>query len=515
MNQRLGNVWLREHFNLDVRALTQECWLGSRPKVVSSQAGGWESFTKEYFTRNYLPDETPLAHVEFALKYDHLHLELLRAVFERIPAEEVSAWVGQQPTGKWARRIGYLYELLTGRDLHPKTLGVGGNYAALLNPDKYVCAARPVKVPHWRIEDNLLGDRHFCPIVRLTEAVQEGARIDVAARLQALQEQYSPAIYRRAVGYLYEKETRKSYEIERESPTPDREARFVAALHDAGRARPEDALGMARLVGLQNIIVDARYAQSAYRDDQNYIGETLPNYQQRIHFIPPPPEFVDSLMCGLGGFLLRSAGSPALCRAAVAAFGFVFIHPFDDGNGRLHRFLIHDVLAMDGFVPEGMVLPVSAWMLKHMALYDRCLESFSEPLLDKIRRSGGYTLNEQDQLTVTNPAAIETYYRYPDMTAQVEYLVLAIKGALDEELIPEMEYLQILDRARVALRQIVDMPDRKLDKLIMFFHQNRGVLSKNKRGLYPEIRDDEIVRLTRAYQEVVESVTGAMEAGNG
>jgi len=510
MHQRLGNVWLLEHFGLDVRALTKECWLGSRPKVVRGQDA-----EREYFTKAYLPEETPLAHVEFALKYDHLHLELLCAVFERLPVEAVSAWVGRQPTGKWARRVGYLYELLTGRDLAPKGLGVGGNYAVLLDTGKYVCAARPVKVPRWRIEDNLLGDRDFCPVVRLTAAVEGSLRIDVAARLQTLQSRYPPEIFRRATGYLYEKETRKSFEIERESPPPDREARFVAALHDAGRARPEDALGMARLVGLQNLIVEPRYAEPAYREDQNYIGETLPNYQQRIHFIPPPPEFVASLMRGLGCFLGKSASSPAVCRAAVAAFGFVFIHPFDDGNGRLHRFLIHDVMAMDGLVPEGMVLPVSAWMLKHMALYDRCLESFSLPLLDKIQRSGGYVLNERDQLTVTNPVALEAYYRYPDMTVQVEYLARAIVGTLDEELVPELDYLQTFDRARQSMRAIVDMPDRKLDRLIQLFHQNRGGLSKNKRGLYPEIGDDEIERLAMAYQEAAESVTRSPEGQDG
>jgi hypothetical protein len=31
--------------------------------------------------------------------------------------------------------------------------------------------------------------------------------------------------------------------------------------------------------------------------------------------------------------------------AAILAFGFVYIHPFEDGNGRIHRYLIHHVLA--------------------------------------------------------------------------------------------------------------------------------------------------------------------------
>lgn len=500
-NDYLGNAWLRDHFGLVVTPLTKACRLGSRPKVVPGDGVEWE-----YFPKSYAPVPHPLAHVEFVLKYDHLHLELLREVFRRLPQEEVAAWVAKQPTGKWARRVGYLYEFLTGNDLDPKALGVGGNYAPLLEKHRYVVAANPVKVQAWRIEDNLLGGRDFCPVVRLTPAVQDSMRLDVTARLEALSTRYSPEIFRRAVGYLYQKETRSSYDIEREEPTPDREARFVAALHDAGKSSPDETLSMARLVSLQNIIVDPRYAQSAYRTDQNYVGETLPNYRQRIHFVPPPPQFVYSLMDGLGKFLKKTAGSPALPRAAVTAFGFVFVHPFEDGNGRLHRFLIHDVLALDGYIPAGVILPVSAWILKNLAGYDQCLEAYSRPLMERLR----YDLDQDDQLTVLNPDEIEGVYRYPDMTPQVEYLATAVEGALSQELEPELDFLSGHDAARRKMRAVVDMPDRKLDRLINLMHQNRGVLSKNKRALFMELTDPELKKLSAIFQ-----ASFGMEADEG
>lgn len=490
-NDSLGNAWLRDHFGLATTPLTKECRLGSRPKVVPGDGVEWE-----YFPKSYAPDPHPLAHVEFVLKYDHLHLELLREAFQRLPVEGVAAWVGKQPTGKWARRVGYLYEFLTGRDLDPRALGVGGNYAPLLEEKRYVVAANPVKVQSWRIEDNLLGGRDFCPVVRLTPAVQESVKFDVAGRLNALSSRYPPKIFLRAIGYLYQKETRSSYDIEREQPTPDREARFVAALHDAGKASRDETLGLARLVSLQNIIVDPRYAQSAYRTDQNYIGETLPNYRQRIHFVPPPPQFVISLMDGLAYFLKKSSGSPPLTRAAIAAFGFVFAHPFEDGNGRLHRFLIHDVLALDGYIPAGVILPVSAWMLKNLAGYDTCLEAYSRPLMEMLR----YEIDLDDRLTVLNPDAVENIYRYPDMTPQVEYLTTAVEGALSQELEPELNFLFGYDAAKREMQAVVDIPDRKLDTLIKLLHKNRGTLSKNKRALYRELTDDELEKLTTSFR---------------
>jgi Fic family protein len=46
-----------------------------------------------------------------------------------------------------------------------------------------------------------------------------------------------------------------------------------------------------------------------------------------------------------------------------------------DGNGRIHRFLIHNILARRKFTPEGLMFPVSAVMLKNPADYDASLEA--------------------------------------------------------------------------------------------------------------------------------------------
>ena len=43
--------------------------------------------------------------------------------------------------------------------------------------------------------------------------------------------------------------------------------------------------------------------------------------------------------------------------AAKIAFGFVFIHPFVDGNGRIHRYLIHHILTKMKFSPAGDNIP--------------------------------------------------------------------------------------------------------------------------------------------------------------
>jgi hypothetical protein len=70
---------------------------------------------------------------------------------------------------------------------------------------------------------------------------------------------------------------------------------------------------------------------------------------------------------GAAGGQIRSLPRPWL------SFVFVFVHPFEDGNGRIHRHLIHHMLAMRGFSPIGVVFPVSAAILDRSAVRGRAV----------------------------------------------------------------------------------------------------------------------------------------------
>lgn len=72
--------------------------------------------------------------------------------------------------------------------------------------------------------------------------------------------------------------------------------------------------------------------------------------------------------------LMMTHGVSAIVQAAIIAFGFVFIHPFEDGNRRIHQFLIHNILALNKLVPEGLMFPVSAVMLKNPKSYNDSME---------------------------------------------------------------------------------------------------------------------------------------------
>jgi len=100
--------------------------------------------------------------------------------------------------------------------------------------------------------------------------------------------------------------------------------------------------------------------------------------------------------------------------AASLSFGFVFIHPFMDGNGRLHRYLIHEVLSSAGFTPKGIVLPVSAVILANLETYVASLENFSGPLTAR-------TSWNPDTPQIPPAGNDAVYFRYFDATAQTEF----------------------------------------------------------------------------------------------
>lgn len=70
-------------------------------------------------------------------------------------------------------------------------------------------------------------------------------------------------------------------------------------------------------------------------------------YQEVVHYVAPPAGEVAAMLDGLRVFLERTQGQSSTMRSAVAAFGFVYVHPLADGNGRVHRFLVSLTAVME------------------------------------------------------------------------------------------------------------------------------------------------------------------------
>ncbi len=447
----------------------------------------------EVYPPRYWPGNAPVDHLRFALKYDGTNLAILAALFEAIPEDKLLEYFRSKPTGKYARRLWFLYEFLTGRTL-PLVDLKRGNYIHLLNPDAYftVKPGRPVR--RQRINDNLPGEPRFCPTIRRTDTLRNVEMDRLHRRCRQVVSRYSPELLKRALSYLYTKETKSSFEIERINPTSTRTERFVALLQ---LAEQEDFCRKPRLVELQNRIVDARFRDNDYRITQNYVGQSVAWQREHVHFVAPKPDDLAHLMEGLmtAHSRMESGHVSPVIQAAAIAYGFVFLHPFEDGNGRIHRFLIHNILARRGFTPESVMFPISAFMLKNPADYDASLSAFSRNLMPLVE----YTIDQHGRLAVHNETAV--WYRYIDLTPQAEALFRFIGRTIDTELSSELSFLQNFDATKQAIQNIVDMPDRQIDLFVRFCIQNSGRLSARKRAShFGRLADEEIEAMERALQ---------------
>lgn len=452
----------------------------------------------DQYQPSYRPDDTPEDDLQFALRYEGVNLEVLALLFAQWGGAELQAWAASHPDSSYARRAAYLYEWLTGDSLQIQVPSKS-SYVAVIDDTMQFALTRGVRNAKFKIVDNLPGNRNFCPLTRGTRYLQSTLRKAFRTRIQETLTKYDHDLLRRAAAFLYLKETQSSFEVEREKPGSTRAQRFADLLREAESNR---LLSEDRFIELQNAVVDSRFREASYRTRQNWIGDDL-GQRKRIAFVPPRPDDARKLMDGLVEFSEKLRTDPTaldpIIAAASLSFGFVYIHPFMDGNGRLHRYLIHEVLSTAGFTPKGIVLPVSAVILANLDQYTAALEVFSRPLTAR---------------TSFNPDTPETpasgndavYYRYFDATAQTEFLCRALERTIEHDLDREISFLLGFDTARKVLSQELDWPAHSLDLFIRVVHQNRFKLSKSKRDAHFSWMTD--AEISRSEKTVADSFGG-------
>ena len=93
------------------------------------------------------------------------------------------------------------------------------------------------------------------------------------------------------------------------------------------------------------------------------------------------------------------------------------------------------------------------------------------------------------------------WYRYIDMTPQVEALFRFIERTIATELVEELAFLANYDLAKAAIREIVDMPDRQIDLFIRACLQEQRPAFRAKRASHFDfLADEEVARMEQAIQ---------------
>lgn len=505
---QIGYQWLSVAYGVTpVHPFAVQSEIG-RIRSTSTSTDG--DIRREIYPEPYRPTASLVDNLVFAFRHEGIHLEFLARLYA-LPAVRAAleAWIAREPTGAYARRACFFYEWLMPEPLAAADV-TRGNYVDALNPADFFVGA-PINNPRWRVRDNLPGNRSFCPVIRRVPAVQRAQSYDLAAPLAELEADFGIDLIMRSAVWLTVKESRASFLIEHEHDSEDRIRRFAAVM-ESECGKHANPFSVETLDVLQRGILGQSALRYGVRRSPVYVGHVA-RYQPVVDYIAPHWQDIDSMLAGLSRFLERTAGGASIVRAAAASFGFVYIHPMADGNGRISRFLINDILRRDGSVPAPIILPVSATIThstRDRAAYDRVLERFSRPLMtyyaDKYTFGKPETAEDGVQYNLNFHAYEDALpaWRYPDLTAHVVYLADVIEATLRQEMRTEARFLHANDTARRSIKAFLEAPDNDLDAIIRSVRQNGNSVSNSLRKRYP-LFDERPALIAR----IVEAITEA------
>lgn len=462
--------------------------------------------TKEWFILpgSYLPEdnqkpdeiEALYKHLVFALKYEGINLLLFSCLTKHYSEAQLTKLVNIEPTGQYSRRIWFIIEWLIGKNLEGKEGLSKKSYISLVDPNQQY-AVEGIKSPRHLIINNLPGTPEFCPMIKKTKKLEKYINDKLSNRKNDYLKGIRKEIIQRAFAFLLLKDSKASFSIEGESPKSKRTARWGQAIGQAGSRD----LSQDELISLQQVVIEnSRFIEMGFRKTGGFIGE-----HDRLSGEPIPDHIsakwqdLPQLIKGLveTDEMLINSEIDAVLAAAIIAFGFVFIHPFEDGNGRIHRYLIHHILAKKRFSQQGIIFPVSASILDHIEDYRNILESYSRPLLDYVE----WEETKDHNVNVLNNTI--DYYRYYDSTAQAEFLYDCVSDTIENIIPAELSYLTQYDEFRKIIDDEFEMPDRIVALLVKFLEQNNGILSKRaKENEFSKLSEQEIKRIEKLYSEI-------------
>ncbi len=416
-------------------------------------------------------NDAPLEHLHFALKHEGLQLQATVLALKKMRGNDVAQAFENSPSSAYMRQICYLWELANGKTLEGLPAATGA-YTPLFDPEKFITGPTHRDV-RWRVDFNGLGSPSYCPTVRRTPEIQTLLNKDILGSASEFIASLDKTLLDRAVRWAYLSETQGSYAIENEMPTTSKAEAFSALL---ARAYAPERITEEYLVALQNLAVSNPLDKAVqFRTGQNWLRNALPG-ALGVTYLPPEPGLMMPIMDQIMTLANSvKSGIDPLILGALVSFGFVFAHPFMDGNGRLSRFLFHKLVCSHGALPNGLVLPVSVAMKRHEARYLQVLQAFSKPAralwqvtaLDDIRIDAVFKGDPE-------------IYRYWDATDCVAFGLQMASEALDQDLRDESAFLHRFDLVYKAINDALDMNNNDLVLLVRSCLQNEGKLSGNR-----------------------------------
>lgn len=482
----VGYTWLVNRFSLKVPVRTLSCLSKRRLSGNREHENEWVIFDAQITLENSV-----FGHLEFALKHEKLDLLVMKSILMALDENEVSEYVKSRNGSLYGRKVWFLYEYLLDKKLDLPD-NEKSKYENFLDDSVYITRENSKNLKRYKIRNNLLGNNRFCPIIRKTSKVEKYLKSDLKKKASDIVGAISPSVLQRASSFMLLADSKASFEIEGERPPRNRIERWGKVINEAGR----NDLSLSEIKRLHaELIRDNRFISLGLRSEGVFLGDR--DYEGK-----PIPEFIGAAEEDLADLLnswldlheeLIKENIDPILHAAIIAFSFVYIHPLEDGNGRIHRYLIHHVLAEKKFCQRDFVFPISSVIKDDIQKYKDVLINHSKPLMDYIE------WKTTDKLNVKVLNDTGDMYRFLDCTEVAEFLFECAEKTIVDLLPKEIQYLDSFDRTLDEVKETLEMPDNELKKLITFISHNDGKLSMRKKDKYFE-------KLTKKEQLEVEAI---------
>ncbi|MCF0043639.1 Fic family protein [Dyadobacter fanqingshengii] len=465
--------------------------------IISLKHVRYETKHWRVLTTRHTPPDTLLGHLTFAMKYEGIELGVLKALFQTVPAADITREVLKEPNGQYSRKIWFLYEWLMDHKLEIPDLTIS-NYVDLVDDTLQFPTSNAENSKRHRIRNNLPGVRDFCPMLRRTTLLTRFIGLDLSKMAKGIVSKTNPTVKARLATLLPFQEAKASYDIEKGVEQSTRADRWARVLRHSG----EFSISNQELLRLQEkLIENPRFIKLGFREKEGFVGEQdIRHGTLLLTHLPAKAQDIDLLMNGLIETARRLEGDEAfdaVLATAIVSFGFVFIHPFSDGNGRIHRYLLHNLLSRKGFVPKGITFPISATILDKALEYQEILQHFSYPRISIIdwKPTSNHHFNI-DSETID-------LYRYFDATSYAEFLYGCVDETLNVKFPKEVDYLDKYDRMKQFLDDYFEMPDQLVGTLIRLLDQGQGKLGghANKTDL-GKLTKEEVQTIELKYAEI-------------
>jgi len=426
----------------------------------------------------------------------------LEKLFSLLSFEYIENLCNNNPNSVPARKIGFLYEQITWKNLN--FIWTKATYINLIDENIFYSFELWEKNKKFKIINNILGKINwFNPYIKKDSSFEKYIDFNYNSEIEKIISSKTEYLIEKSVWYLFLKETKSSYQIEWEEFDRAKNSKFLMALK---KLEIFENLNKQDIIKIHNSVMVNKKREDNFRNFNNYISswnELM--WEIIIDYVCPKKDDVDFLIQELLDFYKKNKNNlnPILLASLVSSF-FVFIHPFSDWNGRTSRYLFHYILK-DLWIwiyknNENIIIPISAYILNNRDDYYYNLDLLSKTFWQDIN----YEINDNWSIEIFENTLKN--YLYWDYTKLLLYFSKMFYNSFLLDFKKEIIFLEKYYNFIEKINSIFDFTHKEKWYIWKFLVNNNGKLSKSKKIFLEKqgliLEEKEIKKLEKIYLEI-------------